>query len=252
MEPKNKKPQSPDDGRLPEAFALKWIKASVLPDRITTAWALTALSMLALGTITFTCNRLFIDTLESAGVTLPVSGFYLYVAIVAALASLALLRIWNDSRLRIIMYMSFVLYLPSVISLSGIDMLAVAGWALNLSLFSSDLPPSAIAVSGIVLACGGLLLESFSHMKKAQENLLRRGADKAEVEHVLYKNVIFEAKLIIASAAAVLLIATGVPVVVPAILWVLRSAGFMYVMAGLGAALILGLIVVIYVKPIKW
>jgi hypothetical protein len=227
-------------------------KVSPLPARIDTLAALVAMLMLAFATISFASTRLFSGLWGRVGIALPVSDIYAGAALVVVLSALALPRIWDDARLKAVMYLSFLLYMPSVLGFSRMDLLRVAGSILNFGLFSSSLPPAVIIVIGLGLACGGLLLQSFSRMRKARQNFLERGADPGEVDHALSRNVLLEARLIAASAAVVLLIVAGVSVAAPAMLGILQSVGFIYILAGIGAAVILGLIILAYAKPIKW
>ena len=141
--------------------------------------------------------------------------------------------------------------MPSVLGFSRLDPLQVTGFSLNFSAFSGSLPPAVIAIFGILLACGWLLLKSFDYSRLARNSFLGRGADKNEVDNVLYHNTLLEAKMIGASTAVVLLFIVGVPVLEVALLWVLQSAKFFYVLAGLGAALILALIILVQIRDIK-
>lgn len=227
-------------------------KKSLLVARIDMLAALTAMLMLAIAVITFTTTRLFSGLWERTGITLPVSDIFVGIALVVVLSALGLIPIWNNVRLRVVMYLAFALYLPSVLGFSRLDLLRVAGSTLNFGIFSGSLPPTAILVIGLGLACGGLLLQSFSGTRGAWHSFLKRGADPDEVDHALSRGVLREARLIAASAVIVLLIMAGVAVAAPAMLWIFQSVGFIYVLAGIGAAVILGLIIVAYVRPTKW
>jgi hypothetical protein len=222
-----------------------------LPARIDMLAGLTAMLMLALAVIAFATTRLFSGLWEYTGITLPVGDIFVGIALVVVLSALGLMPIWNNVRLRAVMYLAFVLYLPSVLGFSRLDLLRVIGSPLNLGIFSSSLPPTAILVIGLGLACGGLLLQSFSGMGRARRSFLKRGADPGEVDHALSRNVFREARLIAVSAAIVLLIMAGVAVAAPTMLWIFQSIGFIYVLAGIGAAIILGLLIVAYVMPTK-
>jgi hypothetical protein len=108
-----------------------------------------------------------------------------------------------------------------------------------------------VAILGILLACGWLSLKSFDYSRLARKNFLERGADKNEIDQVLYQNSLLEAKIVGASGAAVLSFVVGVPVLELALSWLLQSAKFSYVLAGLGAAMILALIILHYLKSVK-
>jgi hypothetical protein len=201
--------------------------------------------------MTFLNNRLFSLLTESLSFTLPADRIYVAIAIVPAMLALASLRAWGDRSVKAVMYLSLALYLPSVIGISRIDLLKATGFSYDLSIFSSGLHPAVIALSGILLACGWLSLRSFSYAKAARANFLARGADAGEVDDVLYHHASLEAKIIGASAVVVIAFLAGVPLLEVAILWVLQSAKFFYVLAGLGAALILALVILVQIKGIK-
>lgn len=220
-------------------------------DLLDAAPAVVAFLMLALASMTFAYDRLFDDLMGFVPLATPGSSAYIFIAIAVAIFPLALLRIWTGPRLKAIMYLAWVLYLPSVVYVSGIDPLKMLSVTMNFSIFSSKLPSDLIAIAGIALASGSLVNRSFIYIQNARENLLGRGADKNEVSRALYRNALFEIKIILASAAVVLLIMAGAPVVGQGLSGVLRSSGFGYLLTGLGAVVILALIFLVYLWPHK-
>jgi hypothetical protein len=227
------------------------VKPMLSPARLNAAPAFIAFFMLAIASVSFVENRLFFTITDALGIVLPVGTIYVDLAILPAMLALASLRAWKGQTLKAIMYLSLALYLPSVLGVSRLDPLQVTGFSLNFSIFSGSLPAAVIAVFGVLLACGGLLLRSFSRADLARKNFLERGADKYEVENVLYRSNLLGAKIIAASGAAVLLFIVGVPVLELALSWVLQSAKFLYVLAGLGAAMMLAVIILHYSKSAK-
>lgn len=221
------------------------------PAWLETAPAAIACLMLAVALLILINSHLLSIITEMAGLSLSAYSIFLDIGIIVVVPSLALLRLWDERRLRAVMYLSFVLYLPFAIYFSGVYQLITAGGRLGLDVFSTGLPKAAIAAAGILLACGGLLLQTMSHACRARENFLQRGADAGEADPALRRGVVFEAKLIAASTGAVLLLAIGVWLVEPAVMWLLESVGFFYVLAGMGAALTLGLIILVYARPMK-
>jgi hypothetical protein len=230
---------------------MKGISATISYDIIDIAPALAAFFMLVLAFSTFTYDRLFDYLPGLVHLEIPVSSSYVYIAISIAILPLAFLRIWNNSLLKAITYVSWALYLPSVLSFCGIDPFKILSFSMNFGLFSSKLSPIVITIAGIALACGSLMARSFMYIKNARDNFVGRGADKKEAYRVLYRNAIFEMKIILASAAAVLLIMIGVPAVEQEILGVLKAAGFVYILAGLCAVVILALVFLVYLWPRK-
>lgn len=228
------------------------VKAWLSPARLNAAPAYIAFFMLAIAAIAFVENRMFLTITDVPGIALPVDSVYVGIAIVPAMLALASLRDWKPRMLKAIMYLSLALYLPSVLGFCRLDPLQVTGFSVNFSVFSTRLPAPLIAVFGVLLACGGLMLKTFSRTDTARKNFLGRGADKNEVDNVLYHSNMQGAKIILASGAVVLFFIIGVPALEIALLWVLQSAKFIYVLAGLGAAMILALVILVYIKGIKW
>jgi hypothetical protein len=227
------------------------VKIWLSPARLNAAPAYIAFFMLAIAAVTFVENRLFLTITETLGIMLPVDSVFVDIAIVPAMLALASLRAWNPRTLKTIMYLSMALYLPSVLGFCQLDPLQVTGFSVNFSLFSTGLPAAVIAVFGVLLACGWLMLKTFSRTDLARKNFLERGADKNEVDNVLYPSDLQGAKIILASGAVVLFFIIGVPALEIALLGVLQSAKFLYVLAGLGAGLILALIILHYSKSAK-
>jgi hypothetical protein len=226
-------------------------KTLLSPARLKSLSAYLAFLMLAIGAISFVDNRLFSLLTESFGLALPVGRVYVALAIVPAMLALASLRVWSDRSLKAVMYLSMALYLPSVIGVSRIDLLKATGFSLDFGVFSSGMHPALIAIFGILLACGWLSIRSLSYAKAARANFLARGADVREVDNVLCHHASLEAKIIAASAAVVLAFIVGVPLLEVALLCALQSAKFLYVLAGLGAALIMALVILVQVKGTK-
>ncbi len=230
---------------------MKGVSAVITNDAIDIAPPLVAFLMLALAFSTFTYDRLFDQLLGLINMGLPAGGSYAYIALSLAVIPLALLRIWNNGLVKGITYLSWALYLPSVIYYCGIDPFKILDLSMNFSIFSSKLTPIVVAVAGLALACGSLTARSFMFIRSARDNFMGRGADKKEVYPVLYRNLAFEMKIILGSAAAVLLIMVGVPAVEQHIIGVLKATGFVYILAGLLAVVILALVFLVYLWPRK-
>jgi hypothetical protein len=230
---------------------MKGIGAIISDDVIDIAPALVALFMLALAFFIFSYNRLFDYLPGLVHLDIPASGNYVYIAVSIAILPLALFRIWNNSMLKALTYISWALYLPSVLYFCGIDPFKILDLTMNFSLFSSRLTPVVITIAGVGLACGSVANRSFIYLKNARDNFIGRGADKKEAYRALYRNAIFEAKIILASAAAVVLIMIGVSAVEQQILGVLKVASFVYILAGLCAVVILALVFLVYLWPRK-
>ena len=223
------------------------LKLSVTPG---SAPALVAFSMLSISLFTLIHNRI-LSELFGKGISTSVNGIFPILVILLGMIATGFLKIRDDRMIRAIMYLSFMLYAPSVAAFSRFDILAAAGSSLNFGAFLPSLSSVAVMLCGILLACGGLLLKSLAYGKAATQNFSSRGADKSETDYILHKNATLEVKAIAASATVTLLIATGVPLTEPVLLWVLRSFGFIHIIACLGATLIIVLTILVLLKPMK-
>ncbi len=226
-------------------------KPMITGDVIDVAPPLVALLMFGLAFSTFTYNHLFEYLLGLMHIVLPVSGPYLYVAIAVVILPLALIRIWNNSLLSAVAYLSWALYIPSVLFFCGIDPFRIIEFSADFSFFSSGLTQTAVTAAGIALACGSLMARSLMYIRNARDNFIGRGANEKEAYRVLYRNAFFEMKIILASALAILLIIAGVQAVLQDLLGLLKAASYIYVLAGLCAVVMLALVFLVYLWPRK-
>ena len=224
------------------------LKLPVIPG---SAPALVAFSMLSVSLFTFAHNRILSELFGHTVLSMSVNVTFLILALLIGMIATGFMKIQDNRVIRTIMYLSFILYAPAVAAFSRFDILAAAGSSLNFGIFSLGLSSVVVMLCGILLTGGGLLLKSLAYGKAAMQNFSSRGADKAEIYHVLHKNTVLEAKTIAASAIVVLLIALGVSLAEPVLLWILRSSGFIYIIACIGAALIMALTVLGLLMPMK-
>lgn len=212
-----------------------------------------AILMLAMAFLTLTYDRLFESLIGLAHASVPANSEILYIVAIVSLAAmpLAFLRIWPNELLRAASYLAWLLYLPSALFYSGIDVFRILSISANFSIFSSGLSFTMIAVCGILLACGSLASNSFGRLKTIRENFIERGADKAEVRRTLFYNAMFELKLIIVSGAATIFFALVAPSVGEKLQFIFKPVGFTYLLAGLGAIVLLALVLIISLWPRK-
>jgi hypothetical protein len=210
---------------------------------------LIAFSMLSLAFFTFSGDHAFAYLLELAGLGTPAGGMYVYAAFALAIVALSFLRVWGQSLLNAITYLSWALYIPSVLSFCGIDPFKIIRFTYDFSFFSTGLSATVIAIVGVALACGSLMEGSFMNLRDARDNFLSRGADKKEVSRVLYRNASFESRVVLATAAVIVLAMIGIQLTEQNILGILNATGFAYIIAGLCAVVILALVFLIYLWP---
>jgi hypothetical protein len=197
----------------------------------------------------FACNGLYVAMIGIREPPLPMSGLLIELILAVFIFIVLFLDPGNESKQGTVLYLSWLLYAPSALYFSRMDLLLAAGSPVNLSILSSSLPPFAIILAGLILACGQLTVRSLNNMAAARSNLCGRGANKAEVDAALTKNLRFELGLVLASAIAVLATIFIVPVLEPALVGIMRSTEYSYIILGIAAVLVLMISVAAYIRP---
>ncbi len=200
---------------------------------------------------TFINNKLS-DTISNAiDPLISIGSSVLYLAIVLFVFAVVFLDIGNESKLRTVMYISWALFLPSVLYFSRIDLLLAINSPINFSSLSSNLPSFIVILAGMALVCGELMLRSLSDIQDARKNLIDRGADLKEVNSALDKNMAFEASVIAASGCIVLAIIFLVPAIEPLLLSAMQSSEYLYIISGIGAVIVLIATILLFLRPGK-
>jgi len=136
-----------------------------------------AISMLAMAFLIFTYDKLFDSLTALMHLSVPPENEILYMVAAATIAALplAFINVWNGPVVKAITYLAWLLYLPSAMYYSGIDVFRILSISANFSVFATSLPYTVIAIAGILLACGSLATRSFGRLKNAREYILSRG-----------------------------------------------------------------------------
>lgn len=225
----------------------------VSTDILDVAPAVIAILMLAMAFSIFTYDRLFDNLIGLAHMSVPAKSEIIWMTVIVAIAALplAFLKIWPNAVLKAATYLAWLIYLPSVLYFSGIDVFRILSMSANFEIFTSGLSYTVIAIVGILLACGSLAGRSFGRLKNAREYFTSQGADKYEARRALYHNALFEIKLIAASGIATVIFAFISSAAGQKLQSIFTSAGFMYLLVGLGAIVLLALVFLLFLWPHK-
>lgn len=207
--------------------------------------------MLALSASTLAYDRILGSLLGIAHLATPPDSRIVEAAAVGALAALplAFLRIWPDELLGAISYLAWLLYLPSALYYSGIDVFRILSISANFSIFESRLSFTAIVIAGILIACGSLASRSIRRLKKTRGHLLQSGADPGEARRALSRNALFEIRLTAIVGVLAILFAFIAPYAGQKIQASLETVGYAYLLAGLGAIVLLALVLILSLWP---
>ena len=213
----------------------------------------TAIMLLAIAFLTFSYDRLFSTILGLTHVSVPSESelFWMVVIIAMVAVPLAFLRIWTDDILRAASYLAWVLYIPSAMYFSGIDVFRILSISANFSIFTTQLSYTVIAIAGLLLACGSILIRAFGRLKKSREYFLSRGGGREEVSRALFRNAIFEVRQALTAGIIILLFAFVARYIGPAMQSILKPAGYTYLLAGLAAIALLALVLILLLWPRK-
>ncbi|BAI61597.1 hypothetical protein MCP_1525 [Methanocella paludicola SANAE] len=211
------------------------------------------ISMMAMAFLTFAYSKLFGSLTGLLHMSVPPTGDILLISVVVALAALplAFLNVWSGTMLKAVTYLAWLLYLPSALYYSGIDVFRILSISANFSVFTTSLSYTIIAIAGILMACGSLTMRSFGRLRKAREYFLARGADQSETRRAFFHNALFVIKLILATGAATILFAFLAPTIGQKLRSTFITASSTYLLVVLGAILLLALVLVLFLWPRK-
>ncbi len=212
-----------------------------------------AILMLAMAFLIFTYDKLFESLTTLMHMSVPAENEILYIVVAVAIAALllAFINVWNGAVLKAITYLAWLLYLPSALYYSGIDVFRILSISANFSVFATSMSYTVIAIAGILLACGSLAIRSFGRLKNAREYILSRGADQSETRRAFFHNTLFELKLITATCAATIIFAFLAPTIGLKLKSTFITASSTYLLVVLGAILLLALVLVLFLWPRK-
>lgn len=159
-------------------------------------------TILLISLFTFTCNDLF-AYLSTSLAFIP-GGIWLLL--LCAIIVTVILGRFAGTGTGNVVCLSWLLFIPSVLSFSRLDLLSIIVPG-GFGSFTGTLTAPAIIISGVVLAGCTLAHGTVAEMRALRSDLIGRGADPAEVEAALRKNMLplvvtLFAALVLSSAVA--------------------------------------------------
>lgn len=116
------------------------------------------------------------------------------MALALALSLIAAISV--EKRISWSIRISWSLYATSVLYYTKVDLTHIIGQSMDFSIFRNSFPEVIIMLNGVILMAATLLSRSYLGVSGIRENLLGRGAKRAEVDAVCSKNMGFLLPLI--------------------------------------------------------
>lgn len=176
------------------------------------AVTLFVVSVAVISLYVFTTNNLFLIIEQAASKSLLRLGWGFSIGAVLVLILLMVISIasLSEVRLKAILHLSAVLYIPSILHFSNIDPLYILGFPNDLSQLSSTLPGIVLFVNGALIVLGYILLRSYSQHMVLRRNLIARGADKMEVTRAIRKGLTLNLAIIAFTSVVIVMTAAVV------------------------------------------
>ena len=223
-----------------------------LKPKVSMPMAIMVLGLFSLSLFTFANNNLYTVIFEVSDLFLGSKGIHVKseMLVMPMILAVYVLGPTSRGRLELLMYISWILYMPSVLKFSRIDWLVIANWPVNMSIFSKTLSPSIVLIIGLLLALGDLIFRSFKHMDQIRANMLERGADQSELNLAMRKNSYLTAEVAAASAGITSMVVISVPLIESAFTIGVQGMGFPQIILGISAILTLGTTIAIYLRTL--
>jgi len=141
---------------------------------------------------------------------------------------------------------SWLIYLPSLLYFSRVDWLQVLGLPINFQMFETKLSFAETLIIGISLVTGRILLFYISQIREIYLEMLGRGAEKNDLEHVLPGMMMFTILLAGSSTAASLAISYLIPVFRHLLNSIITLLPYPYIIIGVICLTIIPLCIIIY------
>ena len=197
--------------------------------------------LLLVSLFTFLCNDLF--RYLSASLDMVPGGLYTLLPIIILLASI--LGLLTGGIARIIILLSWVMYLPSVLYYSRFDLLSIVIPG-GFELLSGSLTLPIIVIAGFILTSGTVAQGSIAEMRTLRVSFVSRGANAAEVDSALGKNLLMVAPIIAASVILSAIIALIVTFVISFIRHTSAGTDYLYLTFTIAGAALIALVIMTY------
>jgi hypothetical protein len=155
--------------------------------------ALTSFGAFLLSYYNFIHNNLYtiiLTTMEALNVPQQICAIVLLATLLVAVFAMTVAGAFSR-----ICQISFMLLIPSILWFSNLDWLQILELPINLQLFKTDLPFTFTLYSGLLIVSCETLHYFLFQIKRTRDELLSRGAYKADVGKVTMKQLKFSSTL---------------------------------------------------------
>ena len=243
MEPDTSEFDKSDDFRCEEKMKVKTHIIVSLTEIIV------ALAIFGLAFYVFIRNRFYNLILTVLNSIFP--SFQISEAVVFALffgIVLILYALNSEGAFSKIYYLSWILFLPSVLWFSKMDWLQILGLPVNFEVFATDLPFMEVFAVGLVLVSAKIFFFFTSQIKNLRLELLVRGASETDVEKVVFKEFVFCSALIVFCAGGVFVIVVATPLLKTIVRVWLASLIYPHVILGFIVLVTLATCILMYLR----
>jgi hypothetical protein len=144
--------------------------------------------------------------------------------------------------------LSLVLLFPSILWFSDIDWLQILNSPVSLQFFKTQIPSTYILSAGLLLISTEILLHFLQHAEKTRSELLRRGAERRDVEKTTTKQFVFALTLTALSTLIAVTTASAALFLKVALLNITTQMPYPHITLGTIAAVILFTSILAYLK----
>lgn len=197
--------------------------------------------LLLVSLFTFLCNDL--SRYLSASLDMVPGGLYTLLPIIIVVA--IIIGFLTGGISRIIVLISWVLYLPSVLYYSRFDLLSMVMPG-GFELLSGTLSLPIIVIAGLLLTSGTVAHGSIEEMRALRVSFVSRGANAAEVDAAIGKNLLMVTPVIAASVILSATIAMIVTFVTSSIRHSSTGNDYLYLTLTIAGAAVIALVIMTY------
>jgi len=196
---------------------------------------------------------MFVSTPLHAGLsswadnTLQVPGA-VYVVYALAIVAAIILGVLCHNVLRFVLYLSFALYLPSILAFSRFDLLGqvIDG---GLASLGGGLPPALVLAAGLLLVCTMLARGAVEEHRALRKSYLERGASREEVDAAVRSNLKYVALAITASAAVAALVSVATTALAYFGESILSPGGYWYIALAVAGGAVIVYVLNVLLRP---
>ena len=197
--------------------------------------------LLLVSLTTFLCNDIF--RYLSASLDMVPGGLYTLLPIIIVVA--VIIGLLTGGIARIILLLSWAMYLPSVLYYSRFDLLSLVIPG-GFEVLSSSLSLPIVVIAGFLLTSGTVAQGSIAEMRALRVSFVSRGASAAEVDAAINKNLLLVTPIIAASVILSAIIALIVTFVISFIKHTSAGNDYLYLTFTIAGAAVIALVIMTY------